>query len=267
MNIGLIGAENSHSRHFCNAINKGGQWPDVRISHLYGADDENEAKKLSEDFGLILCASEEEVIEKSDAIVVTYRRGSMHYEPVMKAIKAGKPVFNDKPFASNAKEAKEICDLATERDVLITGGSNLKGLPELATIKGMIKEGSIVVISFAGDPESVYDGYSFYGIHLTEICMILCGEDYSFVSAFNNKGTLVTDVVYDDKRCFLVSSPQSHDLIISVDGVSMKIPLNYQDIGPAEFINMIKDNKSPRNYSHYVRAVELIDKIKESAKL
>ncbi|MCL2545465.1 MAG: hypothetical protein FWE77_06045, partial [Clostridia bacterium] len=79
MNIGLIGAENSHARHFCNAINGGEGWPDVKIHAVYGADDPTECARLCADFGLAEVASEEELIAKSDAVVVTYRKGSEHH--------------------------------------------------------------------------------------------------------------------------------------------------------------------------------------------
>ena len=98
MNIGLIGAQNSHARHFCNAINGTGQWPDIRIRFVYGADDPTECTRLCPEFGIEACESEDEVIAKSDAVVVTYRKGSEHYAPVMAAIRAGKPVFNVSPL-------------------------------------------------------------------------------------------------------------------------------------------------------------------------
>ena len=260
MNIGLIGAQNSHSRHFCKAI---------KISYIYGADDPAECARLCDEFGLEECASEEEVIAKSDAVVVTYRKGSEHYAPVMKAIRAGKPVFNDKPFAANLREAEEIAALARELNVPLTGGTNLKGLPELPAIKESIGPGSTVVISFAADPASEYDGYWFYGIHAAELCVQLCGEDFTWVQAFENHGVVVSHVNYPDRLCVLVTAPQSGDLKISVTNgggtVCHEIPLNYQDVGPGEFLEMARTGVAPRGDSHYTKAVELVGRMIETA--
>jgi predicted dehydrogenase len=271
MDIGLIGAQNSHARHFCKAVNGTGQWPDVNIRYIYGADDPTECARLCEEFGLAAAASEAELIAKSDAVVVTYRKGSEHYAPVMAAIEAGKPVFNDKPFATDLQQAREIVALARERDVPLTGGTNLKGLPALPAIKERVGPGSTVVISFAADPASEYDGYWFYGIHAAELCLVLCGEEFTSVQAFENHGVVVAHVEYPDRQCVLVTAPQSGDLKISVTSGGRtdcrEIPLDYQDVGPAEFVAMARSGRPPRGYAHYTKAVELVSRIIASARL
>ena len=271
MKIGLIGAQNSHSRNFCEAINKKRPWEDVSISYIYGGDDPAISKNLCDEFGLIDCSGEDEVIEKSDAIVITYRKGSIHYQPAINTIKAGKPLFNDKPFVTNICEAKEIINLAKEKGVLLTGGSSLKSLPDLEKIKESIISGSTVAISFSADPLSEYDGYWFYGIHAVELCITLCGLDFIDVRAFNNNNVVITNVAYADKLCILATSPQSNNLTISVSNngktICHHVPMNFQDVGPTEFVNMIKDKKSPRDYDYYIKAVELTEKIIETGGL
>ena len=271
MKIGLIGAQNSHSRHFCEAINKSGKFGDAAISYIYGGDDEAICKKLCEEFDITECVSEEEVIEKSDAIVVTYRKGSVHYSPVVKAIKAGKPIFNDKPFVTNVAEAEEIVALAKELNVPITGGTNLKALPELSAIKKSISPGSTTVISFAAYPASEYDGYWFYGCHAAEICLELCGLDFISVQSFKNNSVVVTNVIYPDKTCILVTAPQSTGLMISVSNsettVCYDVPMNYESVGPEEFVKMARTGEMPRDYAFYVKAVELVSKIIDTANL
>ena len=262
MNIGIIGAENSHARHFCKAI---------KITSIYGADDPAECARLCDEFGLEQCGSEAELIAKSDAVVVTYRKGSMHYAPVMAALRAGKPVFNDKPFACDLREAREIVALAAELGVPLTGGTSLKGLPELPAVREAIGPGSTVVISFAADPGSPYDGYWFYGIHAAELCVLLCGREFTQVQAFENRGVVVSHVNYPDRQCILVTAPQSGDLNISVTNdnktTCCELPLNYQDAGPKEFLAMAQTGRPPRDYAHYTKAVELVGRIIETAKL
>jgi len=271
MKIGLIGAQNSHSRNFCDAINKKRPWDDVTVSYIYGGDDPIGSKSLCDDFGLTECSSEDEVIEKSDAVVITYRKGSVHYQPAIKAIKAGKALFNDKPFATDMNEAAEIINLAKENGVLLTGGSSLKGLPDLDKIKESIVPGSTAVISFSADMASEYDGYWFYGIHAVELCLSLFGLDFISVEAFKNNNAVITNVAYSDRLCILATTPQSNNLMISVNNngktVCYNVPMNFHDVGPVEFVEMIKTGKSPRDYSCYLKAVELTEKIIKTAGL
>jgi hypothetical protein len=265
MKIGLIGAQNSHSRHFCEVINKNKKFEDATIAYIYGGDDPEECKRLCDDFGIAECLSEAEVIEKSDAVAVTYRKGSIHRAPVIAALNAGKPVFNDKPFTTDLNEAKEIAASAKKLNVPITGGSSLKGLPGLLKIKNSITSGSTTVISFAADPNSEYDGYWFYGIHAAEVCLTLCGLDFVSVQSFKNANMVITNVVYPDKLCVLATAPQSNKLMVSVsnDGKTAcyDVPMDYSDMGPEEFVNMAKTGTAPRDYEFYIKSVELLGKI------
>ena len=271
MKIGLIGAQNSHSRGFCEAINKNRLWDGAAICYLYGADDPAEAKNLCEQYGIAECSSEEETIERSDAVVITYRKGSMHYSPAMKAIGVGKPLFNDKPFATSLREAREIADLAKERGVLLAGGSSLKCLPELKKIREAITPGSTVTVSFSADPASEYDGYWFYGIHSVEVCLELCGLDFVSARSYKNKDVVITNVAYPDRLCVIVTAPQSNGLAVSVSGAGETachmVPLNIQSAGPEELLDMVKKGQPPRSYEFYAKAVELTGKIIETAGL
>ncbi|MCL1793453.1 MAG: Gfo/Idh/MocA family oxidoreductase [Oscillospiraceae bacterium] len=267
MKIGLIGAQNSHSKGFCDAINKKRPWEDVSVSFIYGADDPEQANKLCGEFGLTECESEEELIEKSDAVAITYRKGSMHCKAAIKALKAGKPLFVDKPFTANVEEAKEIAALAKSGGALLCGGSGCKHAPEIAEMKKDIKPGSTVVISYAADSGSEYDGYWFYGCHSAEVCLELCGPDYVSVQSFKNGDVVVTNVVYADKVCVIVTEPKAYNLTVSVsaDGKTVCRPIPYYPDAPAsELVKMAKSKIAPRDYGFYVKSVELTGKIIES---
>jgi predicted dehydrogenase len=271
MNIGLIGAENSHARHFCKVINGEKPDPGFSITNIYGADNPKEAEALSSEFGLSLSKSEDEVIEKSDAVAITYRKGSLHYVPAMKVLRAGKPLFNDKPFAASAKEAREIVNYAQKHGILLTGGSSVKSLPGLKAAAAKIRNGTSVILSYAADPKSEYDGYRFYGVHSVEMCLALFGTEYLSVDAFRNGNVVVSVIRYAENQCTLVTSPDSAEIWLSFQddsGVSHKnIPMDYQSICPKEFITMLKKGKPPREYQWYVKATEILDKIIKSAGL
>lgn len=265
MKIGIIGAENTHSDHFCKTINEQKQFPEHRIEYLYGGDAPKHAEEMCAQYGMELCGSEEELIEKSDAVVITYRRGSEHFTPAMKVLKAGKPLFNDKPFTNSSEQTKALIDYAAEHNSLVCGGSNLKGLPGLPELKSLMGPGRTAVITFGADADSIYDGYWFYGIHSAELCITLCGENFSSVSSYRNGDSVITVVNYPDRNCVISTHPGNHDLHISIAGegetVHRYLPLNYQDVGPGEFVRMAESKILPRPLSFYLAATRLTEEI------
>jgi hypothetical protein len=271
MNIGLIGAQNSHAKHFCEAINRDQASPGICIAYVYGPDAPDEAAALCENFRLMACYSDDDLIRKSDAVAVTYRKGSLHYEPVMKALRAGKPVFNDKPFAGSLKEAKKITEYAQSHGVLLSGGSSLKSLDDLPGIAAEVKSGSAVVVTFAADPKNEYDGYWFYGIHSAEVALALCGTEFQTVKAMRNGSSVVSMVNYADRQCVLVTGPDFHELKIAVTNgggtVVHHVMINSPSVCAAEFCRMLRDKTIPRPYRYYVKATELLSRIIEEAGL
>lgn len=268
MKIGIIGAQNSHTEHFCRAVNEERQFPGNRIAYLYGADAPDVAARLCEQYGLTLCAGEEELIDLSDGVVITYRKGSDHFAPAMKVLQAGKPLFNDKPFSVSLTQTKALVDYARENSSLLCGGSNLKGLPELPELRALMGPGKTAVISFAADVNSPYEGYRFYGIHSVELCIYLCGEDFLSVDSYRNRDSVISVVHYADRSCVISTNPGNADLHISITGtdgtVHKHLPLRYQSIGPAEFIRMVQTKQLPRPLSHYESAERLLSAIIES---
>ena len=271
MVIGLLGAQNSHAAHFLETINRQKRFPGVSIQFVYGGDDPETAAKLVAEYQIEACPTEEEVIEKSDAVVITYRKGSLHYNAAMKALRAGKAVFNDKPFALENREAQDIVDYAKDHNLLVCGGSNMKGVPDIVSVIPKIQPGDTIVISFSADPESEYEGYFFYGIHSVELCLMLCGRDYKFVSSVRNGKTVISTLTFPENNCVIMTSPEFTGLSIAVVNKSgmtqYPISLAYESVGPAEFVTMLQTGRPPRDLDFYTAAVKLINEIIQSAGL
>lgn len=272
MKIGIIGAQNTHARHFCKVFNEEKRHPGMAVTHLYGEDAPESAAALCAEFGIDTCRSEEEVISACDAIVVTYRKGSLHFEPVMKALKARKSVFNDKPFATDSARAEEIAEYTQSRGLMLCGGSNLKLLPALAEIKARITDGTHAIVSFAADPDSEYDGYWFYGIHSAELCVELFGECFTGVTAFRAGDTVISTVTYPGNRgCTIVNSPHVkglHILLQNADGgVYFPVSMQYESLGPDELAVMLRSGQPPRPYSFYTAATRLTETIVKTGRI
>lgn len=269
MKIGLIGAENSHTISFCEAINAARKFPGYEITHVYGGDSAEACAKLVAKYGLIECAGEDEIISACDAFVLTYRRGSEHYIPAMKVLRAGKPLYNDKPFTVSADKALELTEYAAKNGVLLCGGSTIKSQPEIDALKDRVAPGSTVVVGYTADIGSEYDGFWFYGIHTVETFARLMGANYKSVSACVSGKSVIASVNYGDRRGVIVNSPDAKDFYVSLmnggDSETFIIPPGDADIAPAQFINMLETGKPPYDYRFYYDCVRLMADIMASA--
>jgi len=275
MKIGLIGAENSHTIGFCEAINNKKKYPGFEITHVFGDDStilgSDACAKLVEKYGLTEVKTLDEIIALTDALVITYRKGSLHYEPSMKVLKAGKPLYNDKPFTTCPDQALEIVEYAKNNNLLLCGGSTVKSLSGLSVLDGKIGAGSTVVVGYRADPDSEYDGFWFYGIHAVETFVRLMGQGYKSVSACKSGKDVVASVNYGDRRGVIINSPDATEVYVSVmngdKSETFVIANDYVDIAPEQFITMLKTGKPPFDYSFYADSIKLMADIIDSAKL
>ncbi len=272
MKIGLLGAESTHAAHFCETVNRLMDTPHL-ITHLFGDDNHQMEQELAERYNLTVCGSAGELIDAVDAVVIVYRMGSLHYGAAMAAMKAGKPVFVDKPFTTDLSQAQSLVEYAESHGCLLCGGSNLKQLEGLRPIREAAEGSQVMTVSFAADPDSPYEGFWFYGSHSVELCLELYGEAYTSVSAFTNGSNLIANIHYPDKLCVIATSSSVPGLCISLSSISRgktmiyPVPMQYQQLGPREFLAMLDSGKLPRKYDFYVTATRLIHQIMEAAGL
>ena len=127
--IGILGSDNSHAQHFarlCNVEKVYGD--DVRIVAIYGNDDDpNHTKEVAEKGEIPFIANNpEEFMGKVDAVMVVYRRGSLHVPHILPFIEAGYPVWIDKPVCESIEDIELLRKAVEKNNTLITGGSTLK---------------------------------------------------------------------------------------------------------------------------------------------
>lgn len=66
-----------------------------------------------------------------------------HYQLTKKALNAGKDVFAEKPLALNAKEGKELVNLAKKKKLILMVGHLLHYHPAIVELKKIIKKGTL----------------------------------------------------------------------------------------------------------------------------
>ena len=108
MNIGIVGAENSHTAAIAKLINVEKRIPGVRVTHVWG---ETKAyAKAAAEAGQIphIVARPEDMIGQVEAACVDHRHGKFHLPAVKPLLEAKLPLFVDKPFCYRKAEGKRF---------------------------------------------------------------------------------------------------------------------------------------------------------------
>lgn len=276
--IGILGSDNSHAQHFarlCNVEKVYGD--DVRIVAIYGNDDDpNHTKEVAEKGEIPFIANNpEEFMGKVDAVMVVYRRGSLHVPHILPFIEAGYPVWIDKPVCESIEDIELLRKAVEKNNTLITGGSTLKYNYEILTLKDKVESGRIGNVSggcinFPGDLESEYGGIFFYGSHLIEMMLSVFGYDVKSVTAktIAPKNSMVI-ASYEDKMVTLAFNNLCSSYYVTVYGdkkvCSQEVDISFiYKLGFAKFVEMLKTNKMPLSFDDLVKPVYVLNAIKKS---
>jgi len=188
--------------------------------------DPMQAKAAAEHFGAArwCCGVEELLREDVDAVYIATPPG-LHYEQAMACLTAGKPVYLEKPFARNYREAKLLTDAFANAGVPLYVGHYRRALPRFLKIREWLENGAIgqvVSVDFflnrVFDPKEAAEkwlynpvlsgGGKFYDIapHTVDIFQFLFGNIREVSGSAVNLGTgcplenLVTMEVVTEKN-------------------------------------------------------------------
>ena len=160
-----------HADHYPAWINQssGGEYC---VKYAWGAVDSphpggKSNRRWAEDMGISLCGSIEEVVEKSDALVVLSPDNAEQHECLSRLpLASGKPVYIDKTFAETLAAAKRIFQMAEQSSTPCYSTSALRYAEEYRQIPG----GELSYIGSWG-PNSL----ETYSIHQIEPIVALMG--------------------------------------------------------------------------------------------
>lgn len=250
--IGFIGAQSLHSVYFGEVLSSGVAGLASSSGRLWAPDTPELALmrlvqgELSEG-----CNSLEELLEKSDAVMILLRDGNSHRELAERCLKAGKPVFVDKPFTCTPEDAGAIIACAEKHAIPLMGGSTLCWLPETKQVAALAKDAEEITISFAADWDSPYGGWYYYGSHLTDLCAAVAGCGPLSVSARRTGRNVEALVTYPGLNVRLCSNPELKDLRFLIkykNGKSSRIIVHDYErcyrLGMERFSRMLQTGKS-----------------------
>ncbi len=210
--LGMIGLDTSHVIAFTSYINNPENMTGCRVVVGYsgGSADmpasadrvEKFTKQLHEEYGVEIVDTIEELCEKVDGVMLESVDGRPHLKQAMPVIKAGKPLFVDKPMASSLADVIEIFRLAKENGVpcwssssfrygtgIVGAGSN----EEIGEIVGCDVFGSS---SWAKHHPDLY----LYGVHATEALFAVMGTGCKSVRRVKAGKTDMVIGVWEDGR-------------------------------------------------------------------
>jgi Oxidoreductase family, NAD-binding Rossmann fold len=189
LRIGLIGLDTSHVVAFTMALNDPsypGHVPGGRVVAAFkgGSMDipssrdriEEYTKELREKYGVKLVDSIEQLCREVDAVMLESVDGRPHLEQARPVIKAGKPLYIDKPMAASLRDGLEIFRLAKAAKVPVFSASSLRfGKSTLAVRNGAIGKVLSAETFCPVHLEPHHPELFWYGIHGVESLFTVMG--------------------------------------------------------------------------------------------
>jgi predicted dehydrogenase len=273
--IGIIGAENSHTFKFGNLFNIEKKFPGVEVKYVWGETEEFAKNAMNKGQIPNMVNDPLEMLGKIDALIVDHRHPKYHLAAALPFVKAGIPVFVDKPFCYRVSEGKDFLELAEKLKVPVTSYSSEAHVNRTFDIRAQVqKMGEISHVTVCGpaDLESPYGGIFFYGIHMVEPLMYIFGDDIRKVritrSGKNATGTLVfgngmlaTMVIKNLSygwRTFAETKDGTIELKSRVEDSNPD--LNYTDM-----VEMFRTGKEPRSHSSILKCIAVLEALEQSA--
>lgn len=275
--IGIVGSESSHATAFARYFNcpnpKTGlyRYHEIRVVAAVGSK-ESQEMLVQEAGPLFLAETPEDLLGKIDAVMVTSRSGSTHYPYALPFVRAGMPLFIDKPFTSDPMQAELLAREIAASGSPVIGGSGCKyaeSVQELKkTVSDLKREGSFIggAINFDIMLDSPYDGMYFYAPHLVEMCLEIFGEDICSVSAMQTGDSLTAVLRYEaslvslhftagarQSSCILFSKEKNYPRNIDISGI--------YDAEATRFAEMLLGRQSGTPLRQLTYPVEIIDAI------
>ena len=213
LRAGMIGLDTSHVPAFAKIFdnpNATGDLAGVKVVAGYpgGTDipaSRDRVKGFTEQLrgmGIEIVDTIPQLLDRVDVVLLESVDGRIHLQEATPVIKAGKPLFIDKPAAGSLADTIAIYELAKKHNVPCFSSSSLRFAPgvqellkdeKLGTIAGAITWGSCTYQE--GTPDMF-----FYGIHGIEPLYVLMGTGCETVTRIQTKDTDLVSGVWKDGR-------------------------------------------------------------------
>jgi hypothetical protein len=212
LRAGMIGLDTSHVPAFAKLFNDDkatGDISGIRIVAGYpgGTDmpaSRDRVKGFTEGLrtnGVEIVETIASLLEKVDVVFLESVDGRIHLQQAIPVIKAGKPLFIDKPVAGSLADAIAIYDLARKYNVPCFSSSSVRfgGVQELARNNKLGTLAGAITWYSCSYQEGTPDMF-FYGIHGIEPLYVLMGTGCETVTRIQTKDTDVISGLWKGGR-------------------------------------------------------------------
>ena len=154
-------------------------------------------------YGVSIVDDPTEMIGQIDGVMIESVDGSVHYERAKPFLKAGIPIFIDKPFTCSLEHAEAIVKLAEKNNAPLFSSSSLRYGLEVQEIKERQDQLGKVLGADAYSPGSIHPrnpGLFNYGIHGLETLYALMGPGCNSVRSVSTADVDVITGTWDDGR-------------------------------------------------------------------
>lgn len=192
LRAGIIGLDTSHATAFTTTLNKGPKNPEdkdkfsgIKIVAAYpqgSKDIESSVKRVPDytakvkDMGVTIVDSIEAMLPLVDVVFLESNDGRVHLEQIRPVLKAGKPVYIDKPVAGSLSDALTIYAEAKQAGVPIFSSSSLRyGKDSQAVRNGSIGQVKSAITHSPASIEPTHPDLFWYAIHGVESLFTVMG--------------------------------------------------------------------------------------------
>lgn len=211
--IGMIGLDTSHCLAFTDLLSKGDadpQFAGCKVVLVYpkgSPDIESSVKRVPEytekikAMGVEVTEDLDAMIAQVDAVLLETNDGRPHLEQVIPVLKAGKPVFIDKPIAGSLVDTITIFELARHYQTPLFSSSSLR----FSTGAQAIRNGSIGEVTGCDtyspcSLEPTHPDLFWYGIHGCETLFTIMGPGVETVVRTQTPGADVVTGTWNNGR-------------------------------------------------------------------
>ena len=211
--VGIIGLDTSHASAFTKILNDPQAPPDVAgcpvvAAYPHGSPDIESSKsripKHTEDVksqGVEIVDSIGALLAKVDVVLLETNDGRPHLDQARQVLKAGKPLFIDKPMAGSLKDVLAIFDEAQRAGVPVWSSSSLRyGTSTQAARGGAVGKIKQCETTSPASLEKTHPDLFWYGIHGVESLFTVMGTGCQSVARSSNQNKIVVTGKWSEDR-------------------------------------------------------------------
>ncbi|CAN5911537.1 Gfo/Idh/MocA family oxidoreductase [soil metagenome] len=283
LRAGIIGLDTSHVLAFTETLNKGPKNPadadkvagvKVVAAYAQGSKDiEASVKRVPEytekvkALGVEIVSSIEELVKRVDVVFLESNDGRVHLEQVRPVLKAGKPVFIDKPIAGNLAEVILILEEAKKAGVPLFCSSSLRfGKSTQAVHNGSIGKVKSAETTSPSALEPTHPDLYWYGVHGCESLFTVMGTGCKSVkrSTTADGKIEVTGTWIDGRTGIFRESKGYGGKAIGENGEAAIGSYDGYDVLLFEIIKMFRSGKPPVNAEETIELYTFMEAADES---